>query len=250
MCTANPKDGANIPTEDSERRYVIIRCSDELCSGTFDGAPVKDYFDKFGELVEQPDLFRDCYDYFMMRSVPKTFHKDDMPVSNDQKQLNAANRDTIDQWLSSLTWGSGETAKELENKSLWQNYEQWGKSESITLMREQRFHNQLAARPFVSTYRPNGSTRGKTIDREGLERALPPAPEEQNSQDPEPDFKAIATNFFSERLVAEIAADPEAWKAARKEAARKRKHERLAQERVRKQEREDAAYEAMAAEGE
>jgi hypothetical protein len=50
---------------------------------------------------------------------------------------------------------------------------------------------------------------------------------------PGPDFKAIATNFFSERMVAEIAADPEAWKAARKEAARKRKQERLAQERVR-----------------
>ena len=31
--TANPKDGANIPTEDAERRYVVIRCSDELCSG-------------------------------------------------------------------------------------------------------------------------------------------------------------------------------------------------------------------------
>jgi len=29
--TANPKDGVNIPTEDSERRYVVIRCSDQLC---------------------------------------------------------------------------------------------------------------------------------------------------------------------------------------------------------------------------
>ena len=248
--TANPKDGANIPTEDSERRYVIMGCSDELCSGTFDGAPVKNYFNKLGELVEQPDLVRDSYDYFKMRSVPKTFHKDDMPVSNIQKQLNAGNRDSIDQWFSSFKWRSGETAKELTNKDLWENYKHWCESESIPLMREQQFKVQLNARPFVTSYRQNGSTRSKKIDREGLERALPPAPEEQNSQDPEPDFKAIATNFFSERLVAEIAADPEAWKAARKEAARKRKQERLAQERVRKQEREEAYYEAMAAEGE
>lgn len=39
--------------------------------------------------------------------------------------------------------------------------------------------------------------RGKLINYEGLERALPPAPAEQGSQDPEPDFKAIATDFFT-----------------------------------------------------
>jgi len=245
--TANPKDGVNIPTEDSERRYVVIRCSDQLCLGTFEGAPVKDYFSKLARLVEDPVLLRDFYDFLMLRPVPKTFHKDDMPVSNFQQQLNAANRDPIDQWLSSLTWREGATTMQLSNKSWWYLFRQYCESESIPLrVSVQQFKNQLAARSFCSSYR-SSSIRGRVIDREGLKCALPPAPEEQGSQDPEPNFKAIATDFFTQRLVAEIAADPKAWKAARKAESKKRRQERLAQERVRKQEREEAAYEAMAA---
>jgi len=245
--TANPRDGANIPTEDAERRYVVIRCSDELCSGTFEGAPVKEYFIKLGGLVVKLALLRDFYDYLMARPVSKTFHKDDMPVSNLQMQLNAANRDSIDQWLSSLKWDEGQTTKKLTNNAVWASFKDFCESESIPLrLREQQFKNQLGTRPFVTAYHEHNG-RGKLIDREGLERALPPAPEEQGSHDPEPDFKAIATDFFNQRLATEIAADPGAWKAARKAEARARKQERLAQERVRKLEREEAAYEAMAA---
>jgi len=245
--TANPKDGVNIPTEDAERRYVVIRCSDELCLGTFEGAPVKDYFETLGGLVQKPSLLRDLYDYLMARPVSRMFHKDDMPISNLQKQLNAANRDSIDQWLSSLEWDEGQTTKKLSNAAVWAGYQAYCTNESIHLrLGEQQFKNQLSARPFVTAYHDR-KERGKLIDREGLERALPLAPEEQASQDPEPDFKTIATDFWNKRLVEEIAADPAKWKAARKAEARARKQERLAHERVRKEEREEAYYEAMAA---
>ena len=66
---------------------------------------------------------------------------------------------------------------------------------------EQQFKIALNARPFVDSYR-DGTSRGKLIKREGLEKALPPAPEEQGSQDLESDFKAIASDFFTQRTVA------------------------------------------------
>ena len=244
--TANPKDGANIPTEDAERRYVVIRCSDELCSGASpDGVPVKDYFAKLADLVKKPILQRDFYDLLMARSVPRTFHKDDLPISSLHKQLNAANRDPIDKWLSSLEWDEEQTTKKLTNKAAWAAFQDYCNNESIPLrLSAQQFKIKLSARPFVTAYHDrNGRTdeRGKAIDREGLERALPPVPEEQGTQDPEPDFKTIATDFWNQPLMAELAADPAKWKAARKAEARARKKERLVHERVRAQEREDAA---------
>ena len=204
--TANPKDGVNIPTEDTERRYVVIRCSDELCEGTFENAPVKDYFETLGMLVQKPTLLRDFYDYLVARPVSKMFHKDDMPISNLQKQLNAANRDSIDQWLSSLEWDEGQTTKKLSNAAVWAGYQAYCTNESIPLrLGEQQFKNQLSARPFVTTSRDR-KERGKVVDHEGLKRALPPAPEEQSSQDPEPDFKAIARAFFEAQAEAQAEA--------------------------------------------
>eukprot|EP00966_Prymnesium_polylepis_P120230 2778222-Prymnesium_polylepis.1 len=93
LLTAQVADGMSIPTEAAERRYFIVRCLDELCSGH------KEYFDHVWELVKDPVLVRDFYDFLMTRSIQKHIGKDDIPITQHQRELNEANRTPIEQWV-------------------------------------------------------------------------------------------------------------------------------------------------------
>jgi len=95
--TAQVKDGRFIPTEDAERRYFIARCSDELCVGH-----LADHVE-FARVIETPQALIDFYDFLMVRSVPKRpLGKEDVPVTTHQRELNAANRDPIEQFVVAI----------------------------------------------------------------------------------------------------------------------------------------------------
>ena len=99
LMTVNVKDGMAIPTEDDERRYFIIRCSDELCAGTPEN---KAYFTKMDALVDDPVFQRDFYDFLMDRTVESHLGKFDIEAAMTQhhRELNEHNRDPIELWLA------------------------------------------------------------------------------------------------------------------------------------------------------
>jgi len=97
MMTAQPKDGRSIPTEDAERRYFIARCSDELCVGHLA------HHAEFARVIETPQALIDFYEFLMARNVPKRpLCKEDVPVTTHQRELNAANRDPIEQFVAAI----------------------------------------------------------------------------------------------------------------------------------------------------
>jgi len=97
MMTAQVKDGRFIPTEDAERRYFIGRCSDELCVGHLANHT------EFARVIKTPQALIDFYDFLMVRDVPKRpLGKEDVPVTTHQRELNAANRDPIEQFVVAI----------------------------------------------------------------------------------------------------------------------------------------------------
>ena len=62
--TAQVKDGEAIPTTDDERRYCIMRCSDELCAGH------KDDHVAWAALIKRDSAIKDFYEYLMSRTPP------------------------------------------------------------------------------------------------------------------------------------------------------------------------------------
>jgi hypothetical protein len=78
LMTAQVKDGEHIPTTEDERRYVIIRCSDELCAGRQD-----DHTNFAKCVIDNPQARRDFYEFLMARNVPnRLIGKDDLIVTD------------------------------------------------------------------------------------------------------------------------------------------------------------------------
>ena len=61
-----------MPTIEAERRYFIMRASDELCVGAADRHA------EWAALVDAPSAQRDFYDYLMSRPVKQQITKDDL----------------------------------------------------------------------------------------------------------------------------------------------------------------------------
>ena len=103
ILTAQVKEGAKIPTYDGTRRYYIVRASDELCTGHADTHAA------FIAVSERTSAQRDFYRFLMQRPCPKSIGKDEIEaaMTDHHHQLNAANRDPVEQFLASLVHDEG-----------------------------------------------------------------------------------------------------------------------------------------------
>jgi hypothetical protein len=152
MLTAQVKDGRYIPTEDAERRYYVGRCSDELCVGhRADHA-------EFARVIETPQALIDFHGFLMARDVPKRpLGKEDIPVTTHQRELNAANRDPIEQFVAAVareemelmrTNGDGSVpiisgVLKATNDEVYQGYKEFCAESRIFVLEKQQFFTQL-----------------------------------------------------------------------------------------------------------
>ena len=138
-----------------------------------------------------------------------------MQVSNLQKQLNAFARDSIDQWLSSLQWYNDDD--EEEEEKTWTCADTYGLyrtyciKEQLPVLPSGSFAKKLRnGREFITGSRTKRE-RSITINRKGLEAALPAAPDdERDDKDNEPDFSAAVDKFWNSREKQTNAADEDA----------------------------------------
>ena len=99
ILTAQVKDGEAIPTEDDERRYFIVRCSDELRTGQ------RAHHAAFAELLKRESALRDFYRFLMSRPLASPIigkEEIDAAMTEHHRELNATNRDAIDRFVAAL----------------------------------------------------------------------------------------------------------------------------------------------------
>ena len=101
IMTAQPEYADTIPTCADERRYFIIRCSDELCNDNVE------HHAFFADLIKRESAQRDFYDFLMSRRVNEIIGKDDIDaaMTDFHREINVANRDVIEQFVVALAYG-------------------------------------------------------------------------------------------------------------------------------------------------
>ena len=89
MMTIQPRA---VPTKKGDRRGVIVRSSDELIGN-------KKYTRDIYERMENPDFPRDVHAYLMTLRPPLVFQPDELPKTEVQRELQAANADIFESWI-------------------------------------------------------------------------------------------------------------------------------------------------------
>lgn len=95
MATTNSEDGG-LKTYKDDRRNLIIRSSDELIGN-------KDYFEKIYEMLEDVNVIKTCYEYFIKLDGLDKFHKLPLPITEYQENLKELTKSPIDMWLEDFT---------------------------------------------------------------------------------------------------------------------------------------------------
>jgi hypothetical protein len=75
-----------------DRRCWIIRSSDEKI-------PDKQYFEELRNMIDNVDVVKTCYEYFMKVEGADKFNKIPIPETEFQQDLKEANRPIVEQWL-------------------------------------------------------------------------------------------------------------------------------------------------------
>lgn len=94
IITTNSSEPIN--TSKDDRRNLIIRSSDEKCGD-------KDYFNKMYQILEDVNVIKTCYEYFMSIEDMDKFNKIEMPETNYQNNLKELSVSPIEQWLKAFT---------------------------------------------------------------------------------------------------------------------------------------------------
>jgi hypothetical protein len=94
IITTNNSEPIN--TSKDDRRNLIIRSSDEKCGD-------KDYFNKMHTILEDINVIKTCYDYFMGIEGMDKFNKIEMPLTSYQSNLKELSVSPIEQWLEAFT---------------------------------------------------------------------------------------------------------------------------------------------------
>eukprot|EP00966_Prymnesium_polylepis_P320609 7376985-Prymnesium_polylepis.1 len=89
MVTIQPRP---VPTQKGDRRGVIVRCSDELIGN-------KTYWMYINAKMDTAHFIEDVHAYLMLLNPPATFQPDDLPQTEVQRELQAANADIFESWI-------------------------------------------------------------------------------------------------------------------------------------------------------
>jgi hypothetical protein len=123
IITTNNKDP--IPTEKDDRRFWIVRSSDELCGN-------KEYFNECYTLLNDPDVIRTMYEYFMGIVDIQNFNLIKIPKTQFQENIQNANVSIYEQWLENFTRNNFEKEEiELLGAETFHLFDEWRKSQNI-----------------------------------------------------------------------------------------------------------------------
>ena len=81
-----------IPTDNDDRRTVLIRCSDEMI-GNYE------YFNELTKLTENPNVQRSFYDYLLTRPKSAPLLSTKLPVTAFGRALRENNDEPVENWL-------------------------------------------------------------------------------------------------------------------------------------------------------
>ena len=84
-----------IPVEKGNRRFVVVKSSDELCKNT-------EYFKTIYTILENNDVVRTVYDYFKNYDISEFIHTE-FPVSEYLEDLQELNKSAPELWLKDFT---------------------------------------------------------------------------------------------------------------------------------------------------
>lgn len=105
-----------INTTKDDRRNIIIRCSDELIDNT-------EYFEKFNKLIEDDDVVKTVYEYFMGIAGLREFNRIPRPVTEYQENLKMLSKSVIELFLEDLVFSNfDEYEVELSTKELFDQF--------------------------------------------------------------------------------------------------------------------------------
>jgi len=98
MVTVQPR---SVPTKKGDRRGVISRCSDELCDkkGQHHLKDINHWIDESHEDFI-PQFVPDIHAYLMTLKPPPVFQPDELPQTEVQRELQAANADVFESWIA------------------------------------------------------------------------------------------------------------------------------------------------------
>lgn len=152
IMTTNVEDP--MPTTKDDRRFWIIRSSDKLCGN-------KEYFDECYALLNDPDVIRTMFDYFMGLPDIQDFHLIPKPTTEYQKNIQEANVSVYEQWLESFTRNNFEKDEvELLGKEVFNLFETWRKERNI------KFEiNAIKLSMKLLNLKINGIQKGKHTDK-------------------------------------------------------------------------------------
>jgi hypothetical protein len=152
IMTTNVEDP--MPSTKDDRRFWIIRSSDKLCGN-------KEYFDECYALLNDPNVIRTMFDYFMGLPDIQDFHLIPKPTTEYQKNIQEANVSICEQWLEHFTSENFDKDEiELFGKDAFNLFETWRKEQNI------KFEiNAIKLGMKLSNLKINGIQKGKHTDK-------------------------------------------------------------------------------------
>jgi hypothetical protein len=117
-----------IKVDESQRRYLFVRCSDELCNPMGADAAKTQYFDRMHAMMNNLNSLRSIYDYLKYRiNVPMNFDGLTVPVTTFHHLKVEEHRDFLDlfmEWFSVQKYGHAEHVI-LTPKGFHDAFEEW-----------------------------------------------------------------------------------------------------------------------------
>lgn len=127
-----------LPTTVGDRRNVVIRCSDEKIGDTA-------YFEQLYAHLEDVNVLRALYDYFMSVPDMDMFHKQPLPATEFQNDMKSSNRSPIEQWLEAFVMtNSHKDVVTLMSTEVFGKFTGWVDENKVPFeVTSSKFHNRL-----------------------------------------------------------------------------------------------------------
>jgi hypothetical protein len=149
-----------IPVRQDERRFVIIRSSDDLVGN-------KEYFAQLRAKIDCVEVMKYCYDYFKNLIGAHDFLLETIPQTPIFAEALGANKECVEIWLEELQEDIGDVVLKVDNKDLFERYKQFCRRTNNVCESQQQFFPKLKKHAaqlglIVEDWKSNGK-RGKDI---------------------------------------------------------------------------------------
>lgn len=154
IITTNKDDP--IPTERDDRRFWIVRSSDELINN-------KDYFIDMYAMLDNPDVNATIYQYFKHLPGANTFSKLPMPNTEYQQNIQEGNISIPERWLRDYVTSLEVDKVELLGQQIFQSFQNWKELNGIHFeMNALKLGVQLSNLSIPGILKGKHTNKGKT----------------------------------------------------------------------------------------